>query len=332
LSAASGFRALLVRAAVPDLSSGHIFGNFIVMGRITSNTVKQPGGFRGFTLIELLVVISIIALLVGILLPALGAAREAARTSVCLSNERQVGLAIMSYATDNEDYVVCHGKNENSITPVNVWQTPPATSYWTGQLAVFGYGAERKMFKCPSFDAGENINSYSILEADMNDEGAHRWRDSDYGINWYSLAGRNAYGTTPEEKLYQTSRLEWAEDPCGTLLTADSWYESFREGQPLHATHQRGAGVIGGYPTTGGGPNARHPGTTCNILWADGHVAGMSFPDKLMAHGSTTFTTLSIADGPWGREQLGIFYSNIRIAIENGSRSKEDFPNVWDLW
>lgn len=59
----------------------------------------------GFTLIELLVVISIIALLVGILLPALGAARESARSAVCLSNMRQVGTTNVLYATDNDDWI-----------------------------------------------------------------------------------------------------------------------------------------------------------------------------------------------------------------------------------
>ncbi|MEX0775965.1 MAG: prepilin-type N-terminal cleavage/methylation domain-containing protein [Phycisphaeraceae bacterium] len=55
---------------------------------------------KAFTLIELLVVISIIALLIAMLLPALSAAKAAARTSICLSNKRQVGIAVMTYASD----------------------------------------------------------------------------------------------------------------------------------------------------------------------------------------------------------------------------------------
>lgn len=56
-----------------------------------------------FTLIELLVVISIIALLIGILLPALSRAREAARTGMCLSQGHQIAVANEQYASDNED-------------------------------------------------------------------------------------------------------------------------------------------------------------------------------------------------------------------------------------
>jgi prepilin-type N-terminal cleavage/methylation domain-containing protein/prepilin-type processing-associated H-X9-DG protein len=79
-------------------------------------TVKQ-----GFTLIELLVVISIIAILMSILMPALGKVRKQAKSTVCMSNLKQLGVANMTYAAENKGMCVSfeNASNNQSFWPGN---------------------------------------------------------------------------------------------------------------------------------------------------------------------------------------------------------------------
>ena len=132
-------------------------------------SVKQ----KGFTLIELLVVISIIALLIGILLPALGAARDAAKTMTCLSNERQIGVMHAVYGSDHKDYVVPLAQSFNR--PLGLKLTGGANALLTSNIFWFEVlaleqngelrdGNERSKFfndtfTCPSFQ--DKYQAYS---------------------------------------------------------------------------------------------------------------------------------------------------------------------------
>ena len=88
-----------------------------------------------FTLIELLVVIAIIAILAAMLLPALSKARGKARAAACASNLRQISMAAVLYADDNDDFMVPY------TTATGSGKTKPG-NYWLGVLADSVYNLE----------------------------------------------------------------------------------------------------------------------------------------------------------------------------------------------
>jgi len=100
---------------------------------------------KGFTLVELLVVISVIALLMGILMPALGKVRNVAKRTVCQSNLRQIGVAFRAYLDDNSDVMPPACEYPTLISdPNDLGYRPPITKFLLPLLK------EKQVFKCPA--------------------------------------------------------------------------------------------------------------------------------------------------------------------------------------
>ena len=119
---------------------------------------------RAFTLIELLVVIAIIALLIGILLPSLGAARDTAQTTVCASNCRQLGTACLLYANDHNE----------RVWPANTWLRGPdhlgdepgiVWDYVQGADSVLGCPKNKRRAPSPS-EVRATFGSGTTLDTD----------------------------------------------------------------------------------------------------------------------------------------------------------------------
>lgn len=230
-------------------------------------TFRRSPRFHAFTLIELLVVISIIALLVAILLPALGAARAAAQATGCISNLKQLGVGVYAYAEDNR------GSTPLVYNADGTGLHNKPTSFYYGWLFEGGYVASKDGFFCPGH----------VLSAIKTPAEAFDTPASDAGGISYGMADSMQYDWQNGAARWPENRIEHYFNPSATILILDAWHTQ----KSALIGGDRGSPIVVGRFALGFQeiPQIiRHPAFTCNVLWLDGHVTGISAPDPSSAH------------------------------------------------
>ncbi|MBM3474665.1 MAG: DUF1559 domain-containing protein [Armatimonadetes bacterium] len=200
---------------------------------------------RGFTLIELLVVIAIIAILAAILFPVFARAREKARQASCLSNTKQMGLALMMYVQDYDETYCGRMRGDQSGTTRVSWP-----------VLIQPYVKNTQLFVCPSQPAGQ----WTAFDQRNT---ANQFRCS-YGYNLCAL-GAGGYGTADT-----VVPLAWVTAPAETAAIVDIMGCSCGvKGTNLANTTcfaPLNIRVQGGSPPE----PSRHNGGL-NVIYADGH-------------------------------------------------------------
>ncbi|MCC6909953.1 MAG: DUF1559 domain-containing protein [Phycisphaerales bacterium] len=245
---------------------------------------------RGFTLIELLVVISIIALLIALLLPGLATARDASRRAQCLSQFRQIGHAMMIYASDENDFVPREGNEVATQERQGGWTT---VSHVTWAMAFRKYLAPRneylgnyhnpppsrcdkwvnarQAYQCPSHPNRNHNISYIINGLRFDRPGVVNEGNATHG--------NGRYAHQIEKALFASSLVyitEFEDDESNyfyNVMYNQSWPSNGDRGPAGWLDTWRAVHITGQYQGTGGRRinNKRHK-TGSNVLYLDGHA------------------------------------------------------------
>lgn len=252
------------------------------------NSTRRGTLAPGFTLIELLVVISIIALLISILLPALGSARSVAMSTKCLSQQNQIGLALATYQVDNDGY----------FPPDRVLNGPGGADdlLWPAILFKQNNLANGYMYQCPVYETAQGVPDWDILTNPKTYLG-QQWSYIHYGYNFANL-GTSAHLYPSGHPLRDVpARVDDLRNTSQTIVLMDS-YRILSAGifDLGYYTVYDFYSLIPGNDTVG---HARHNGGV-NVVWGDNHATHekVTDPDNIY----TTLTDIYAVDNYWDRK------------------------------